>query len=67
MELFKLEALFPVEFAKLKKLALLPAGHNDWGGVRMSSVHQAPKLPSARFHSNAYQKKDFYKLVSRMI
>lgn len=67
MELFKLESLFPAEFAKLRKLTLLPAGHKDWGAVKVSSVQGAPKLTSGRFYTRSYQKQDFYKLISRMI
>ncbi|GEM_PF-3041189 len=67
MELFKLEAIFPAEFAQLYKLTLLPAGYKAWGAVRIGSVHEAPKVVSKRFHTLAYQKQDFYKLISRMI
>lgn len=67
MELFKLESVFPAEFARLYKLTLLPAGYKDWGAVRIGSVHEAPKVGSKRFHTQAYQKQDFYKLISRMI
>jgi len=67
MELFKLESIFPAEFAKLKKLNLLPAGYKQWGADKTSSIPQAPKVASKRFHTTAYQKQDFYKLISRMI
>ncbi|MBL7706715.1 MAG: hypothetical protein JNM21_14310 [Taibaiella sp.] len=67
MELFKLEAVFPSELAKFRKLNLLPAGYKDWGAVKTSSVYTAPKVASKRFRTRAYQKQDFYKLISRMI
>lgn len=67
MELFKLESVFPAEFAVLHKLTLLPAGYKDWGAVKVSSVPNAPKVVSKRFRTAAYQKQDFYKLISRMI
>lgn len=67
MELFKLESVFPAEFAQLYKLALLPAGYKEWGAVRIGSVPEAPKVRSKRFRTAAYQKQDFYKLISRMI
>ncbi len=67
MELYKLEAIFPAAIAQLRKHNLLPAGDKSWGAVKLSSVNKAPKEVSKRFDTNAYQKKDFYKLISRLI